>query len=63
MRRRTALYALGGWIIFAVFLRLVVVPAEVCGNVSAHSLREASAAASDWIERSLRPSGPWDGKT
>ena len=57
MRRRTALYALGGWIVFAVFLRLVVVPAEVCGNVSAHSLREASAAASDWIERSLRPSG------
>ena len=57
MRRRTALYALAVWFLFAVFLRLVVVPAEVCGTASAHTLRTASAAASDWIERALRPSG------
>jgi hypothetical protein len=57
MQRRTALFALGGWVLFAAFLRLVVVPAEVCGEPSAHDLRNASAAASDWIERALLPSG------
>lgn len=57
MRRRTALFAIGGWILFAGFLRLVVVPPEVCGDPTAHDLRSASAAASDWIERALRPSG------
>ena len=49
--------AVGLWLAFAVFLRLVVVPPEVCGDASAHSLRTASAAASDWIERALLPSG------
>ena len=54
-------------VVFAVSLalpalliaRVIADPADGCGRPEAQELRDASAAASDWIQRALRPGGSY----
>ena len=57
MRGRTVLLGVGFWLVFLAAVRVLVLPPEVCGDVTTHGLRGAATAAARWIQEAQRPDG------
>jgi len=56
---RTVLVVAGFWAVVLGATRVLIAPAESCGEVSAHEVREAAAAAAGWLERAAQPDGSY----
>lgn len=55
--RRLFVPHLALWVLGAAALRVAVVPAEICPDVTAAGVRTAAVAAGDWLERGMGEDG------
>ena len=56
---RTLLVVAGFWTVVLGATRVLIAPAESCGDGSVQRVREAAASAAGWLERAAQPGGSY----